>query len=227
MNWLKQLGSAISNIFKKSSTTKNTYKILKNTKDSEIIIKNVGKEILPKNRTVGNIFKILKNTKDTETIRKNVEKQKLGKDKQNIYTTGKKLLPKNKLTRSIFNVISERTSDIRKTAIQQEKINLAKEFSTLGKQSESKASLFYMATQRLWEGYPAAERNKIIIKKLGVTNLEEAYKIVMNREDVKKALKDIQKFNKKNKSTKEDPQYINKREEFMEEIYQRVMLVGL
>ena len=54
---------------------------------------------------------------------------------------------------------------------------------TLNKNREA-ASTFYAATVNLWnvpEGTTEAKRNQLIIDKLGVSNLKEAYDLVMTR----------------------------------------------
>ena len=54
---------------------------------------------------------------------------------------------------------------------------------TLNKNRES-ASTFYAATVGLWnvpEGKTEQDRNRLIINKLGVSDLREAYELVMNR----------------------------------------------
>lgn len=57
--------------------------------------------------------------------------------------------------------------------------------SSLGKGdiARGKVSIFYAATQRMWEGRPATERNKIIMSKLGVRTLAEAYQMVMKKQE--------------------------------------------
>lgn len=42
-----------------------------------------------------------------------------------------------------------------------------------------RAQFFYVATKRLWQGYPLRERNDRIMSGLGVDSLEEAYRIVI------------------------------------------------
>ena len=41
-----------------------------------------------------------------------------------------------------------------------------------------RAQFFYVATKRLWQGFPLADRNRAIMRGLGVESLEEAYRIV-------------------------------------------------
>lgn len=56
--------------------------------------------------------------------------------------------------------------------------------SSLGKGNiaRGKVSIFYAATQRLWQGKPYAERNKTIMQKLGVKTMAEAYQMVMGKQ---------------------------------------------
>lgn len=50
------------------------------------------------------------------------------------------------------------------------------------------ARQFYRATQSIWEGLPQAERNNAITAKLGVTDLQQAYEMVMNDPAVRENL---------------------------------------
>lgn len=56
--------------------------------------------------------------------------------------------------------------------------------SSLGKGdiARGKVSIFYAATQRLWQGKSYEERNKIIMQKLGVKTMAEAYQMVMGKQ---------------------------------------------
>ena len=56
--------------------------------------------------------------------------------------------------------------------------------SSLGKGdiARGKVSIFYAATQRLWQGGSCADRNKVIMQKLGVKTMAEAYQMVMSKQ---------------------------------------------
>lgn len=49
-----------------------------------------------------------------------------------------------------------------------------------------RVQFFYVATKRLWQGFPLGERNQRIMQGMGVESLEEAYRIVTraNREQI-------------------------------------------
>ena len=48
-----------------------------------------------------------------------------------------------------------------------------------GAAREAKVHIFYRATQRIWEGKPSSKRDELIMRALGVSDLEEAYRIVL------------------------------------------------
>lgn len=53
--------------------------------------------------------------------------------------------------------------------------------SALGKYGAQKVKIFYTATQRIWQGAPASQRNKLIMAELGTSSLGEAFDMVMKR----------------------------------------------
>lgn len=53
--------------------------------------------------------------------------------------------------------------------------------SALGKYGAQKVKIFYAATQRIWQGAPASQRNKLIMAELGASSLGEAFDTVMKR----------------------------------------------
>ena len=53
--------------------------------------------------------------------------------------------------------------------------------SALGKYGAQKVKIFYTATQRIWQGAPASQRNKLIMAELGARSLGEAFDMVMKR----------------------------------------------
>lgn len=53
--------------------------------------------------------------------------------------------------------------------------------SALGKYGAQKVKIFYAATQRIWQGAPASQRNKLIMAELGASSLGEAFDTIMKR----------------------------------------------
>lgn len=53
--------------------------------------------------------------------------------------------------------------------------------SALGKYGAQKVKIFYTATQRIWQGAPASQRNRLIMAELGAGSLGEAFDMVMKR----------------------------------------------
>lgn len=53
--------------------------------------------------------------------------------------------------------------------------------SALGKYGAQKVKIFYAATQRIWQGAPASQRNNLIMAELGASSLGEAFDTVMKR----------------------------------------------
>lgn len=64
-------------------------------------------------------------------------------------------------------------------------------YTSLGKYGQDRVKIFYRATQRIWEGKPAKDRNDLIMKSLGVSSLEAAMKIVLsqNKEAMRAAVR--------------------------------------
>lgn len=52
--------------------------------------------------------------------------------------------------------------------------------STLGKHGEQAVTIFYAATKKIWRGKDPAKRNELIMKAMGATTIEEAYKKVLS-----------------------------------------------
>lgn len=57
--------------------------------------------------------------------------------------------------------------------------------------SNAQIKIFYRLTQNLWQGLDTGKRNEIIIKKLGVDTLEEAYQKVMTSQAAQEELAKI------------------------------------
>ena len=74
-----------------------------------------------------------------------------------------------------------RSRAARSNLIFQRQINLARSGapSTLGDHGKESVSVFYAATRRFWRGKDPKERNRLIMKGLGVTSLSEAYERVI------------------------------------------------
>lgn len=53
--------------------------------------------------------------------------------------------------------------------------------SALGKYGAQKVKIFYAATQRIWQGAPASQRNRLIMAELGAGSLGEAFDMIMKR----------------------------------------------
>lgn len=85
-------------------------------------------------------------------------------------------------------------------------------FSTI---TEAQARLFYRATQEAWEGVPKEERNAAIVRKLGVSDLQEAFEQIMQRQDVQDALKsegaDMEGYTDENRDFYEDEEIEDRR----------------
>lgn len=87
---------------------------------------------------------------------------------------------KTKASKRLRVVYTE--GDFKPSANKAERVTRLQEM-TLNKNREA-ASTFYAATERLWnvpEGYDNERRNQLIIDKLGVADLKEAYEFVMNQ----------------------------------------------
>lgn len=98
--------------------------------------------------------------------------------------------PQEEAVKKMRAIVSQRGGKTKQTeAINrafQRQIGLAShgQKSSFGKGdiARGKVSIFYAATQRLWQGKPYADRNKIIMEKLGVKTLAEAYDMVMGKQ---------------------------------------------
>lgn len=112
-----------------------------------------------------------------------------------------------KATSEIRGLVGEtgRRGKARANAVFQQQIGLASrgEKSSLGtgEMGRFKSKAFYRATQRLWEGVPAEQRNTLIMQKLGVSTLGEAYDIVMKDETVRSAVSLYEESLQKNRDT--------------------------
>lgn len=99
-----------------------------------------------------------------------------------------------KATFEIRSLVGEtgRRGKARANVVFQQQIGLASrgERSSLGSGEigRFKSKAFYRATQRLWEGAPAEQRNTLIMQKLGVSTLSEAYDVIMKDENVQRAV---------------------------------------
>ena len=76
-----------------------------------------------------------------------------------------------------------KTGTVRANYVFQQQIGLAGSGrkSALGKYGAQKVKIFYTATQRIWQGAPASQRNKLIMAELGANSLGEAFDMVMKR----------------------------------------------
>lgn len=70
----------------------------------------------------------------------------------------------------------------RANVVFQQQIGLASngKRSSLGQYGTAKVKIFYRATQRYWEGLPAAQRNQAIMARMGVSSLSEAFERIMS-----------------------------------------------
>ena len=105
-------------------------------------------------------------------------------------------------TTRMFEAISDiqttlkRDEDLRKEKIMERNIAQASLNNGVSKYSKEEVKIFYGATQKLWEGKPIEERNKVIKEKLGVETLEEAWEKVFANESVKQALDEAKRNQK-------------------------------
>ncbi len=99
-----------------------------------------------------------------------------------------------KATRELRKLVGESRAGTRARVnrVFQQQIGLASrgEKSSLGggEIGRFKSKAFYRATQRLWEGAPPEQRNKIIMEKFGVRTLGEAFDVVMSDKSVQMAV---------------------------------------
>lgn len=59
--------------------------------------------------------------------------------------------------------------------------------------SKEETKIFYAATKNLWEGKDPRQRNEIIVQKMGVESLEEAWETVFANEYAQEALENARK----------------------------------
>lgn len=85
----------------------------------------------------------------------------------------------NRFTKKIQSYQAAKNEKI--SEITKEKINLASKGAVeSGLFTRENSKIFYRATQDIWRGAPSkTDRNALIIEKLGVKNLEDAYKMVL------------------------------------------------
>lgn len=92
----------------------------------------------------------------------------------------------------------------RRNRMMETKLNNAGKTDAFSSISHAEAQMFYRATQELWQGLPASEYNNAIVQKLGAADLQEAYNMIMNRDDVKAALRnegvDVEGYTDENES---------------------------
>lgn len=81
----------------------------------------------------------------------------------------------------------DRASIARKNDMMRYEINQASSGGT-SKYSKEETKIFYAATKRAWEGKPQGTWNEAIIEYYGVDTLEEAWDLVFNTDEAKKAL---------------------------------------
>lgn len=100
----------------------------------------------------------------------------------------------NRFTKKIQSYQTVKNEKINE--ITKEKINLAsKSVVENGFFTRENSKIFYRATQDIWQG-KTADKNALIIEKLGAKNLEEAYKMVLkDQADAVKAAKGGAKTN--------------------------------
>ena len=81
----------------------------------------------------------------------------------------------------------DRASIVRKNDMMRYEINQASSGGT-SKYSKEETKIFYAATKRAWEGKPQGTWNEAIMEYYGVDTLEEAWDLVFNTDEAKKAL---------------------------------------
>ena len=72
----------------------------------------------------------------------------------------------------------------RSLAATQRQLNMASAGDTASIYTESDVRIFYRATQRLWEGHPVSERNKVILEKTGYERLSDLVADVLAANEV-------------------------------------------
>lgn len=204
MNWLSKILNITAKFIGTNSRVEQTFKIAEN------LTKNKNTQ---ENKKIENATNLSNKTK-----------------KQNNFL--KKLSPKNSIVEKINNILNKinEPDDVKNRRINniyKQKLNLAGKYNTLGSNSEDKRHLFYQATQNIWENAPIEKRNEVIIKKLGVQNLEQAYKLISETNEFKEALKELKKWKRKNKHTLNDERYKNDKEKFHEASPPKLLTFGL
>ena len=76
----------------------------------------------------------------------------------------------------------------------------------VSKFSKEETKIFYAATKRAWEGKPHGKWNEAIIEYYGVDTLEEAWDLVFNTDEAKKALQQARNNNKPLSSSNDMPE---------------------
>lgn len=88
------------------------------------------------------------------------------------------------------------TDVMRKNKIFQRDINQAT-VGGVSTKSKAEAKIFYSATKEIWNGLPISERNQALLDYFNVETISEAWDIVMQDENVKKALEQAKKNQQK------------------------------
>ena len=154
-----------------------------------------------KSDEVYNARRRAKRALDRELKKKVQDKEKIANLKANIqqsYATKQNeyLIDTESFIEKSKESKKESKADInRKNLITQREINQASS-GGISKYSKEETKIFYAATKRAWEGKPQGTWNEAIMKYYGVETLEEAWNLIFENEDVKRALqkaKDNQK----------------------------------
>lgn len=92
------------------------------------------------------------------------------------------------------NLKSKRANDLqeRRNKLFQTSLNEATREGGFSNIKPYEARQFYRATQSIWEGLPAAERNNAIMSELGMTDLQQAYDMIMNDPAVRENLQRVE-----------------------------------
>lgn len=103
----------------------------------------------------------------------------------------------------INDVIKDANLQMRKNLQFQRELAQARIEGGISELSSLEVSAFYRATQSIWEGENLINRNVAIMKYFNVDSLEEAFKIVLNDEEVKEDIERIKKLSGNVDNTKE------------------------
>lgn len=136
--------------------------------------------------------KDIKNNEKIEGLKELISQSYATKNKEYLFDTKEFERKSYTVTRTYEKEIARNE---RKNIMFQREINLASSVKMYGppKISKEKVKIFYAATQNIWQGKPQGQWNKAIMEYYGVTSLEDAWDLVFEDEDVKKALERAEK----------------------------------